>query len=143
MLPQAIDLNTTEGGAAADADQQVYLSPTTGLPRGIFNNSLIQDAEAKNKWKVNKDPAATIEDSEMQKTVEPPDHDTPLKAAYKPAVSPKQANRRQIIKRSPYTNTLQIVSQPGSRRVSPMASRKKSPPSLNYSDHRKRVDFIR
>ena len=98
-----------EGGAAADADQQVYLSPTTGLPRGIFNNSLIQDAEVKNKWKVNKDPAATIEDSEMQKTVEPPDHDTPLKAAYKPAVSPKQANRRQIIKRSPYTNTYLFV----------------------------------
>ena len=87
----------------------MYLSPRTGLPRGIFNNSLIQDAETKNKWTLSaaqrKDATSAADDDEsMQKTVEPM-RETPLKAAYKPALSPK-TTKRQVIKRSPYTNTL-------------------------------------
>ena len=43
-------------------------------------------------------------------------------------------------KRSPYTNTMSIVSKP-----SPLNQKVKKvpPPSLNFSDHKRRVDFVK
>ena len=106
--------------------------------------------ENKNNWTTNNSlqvgSQQEDEDEGLQTSKSPipsPVRHAPLKSTYqqvKPAMSPKA--RRQMVKRSPYTNTLQIVSEPGSR-PSPVTTRKQSPPSLGYSDHRRRVAQVR
>ena len=92
-------------------------------PRSIFNNELIQGEIDRNKSAFSKTP---------QQPASPGSANSPTY---------QKARRLVMNKRSPYSNALPVVSSPGAK---PQSKSRMSPsPSLNYSDHRRRVDLVK